>query len=210
MFLIVKRALATVAMCGLAVVGCATEVAGHGSMASIATAPTTLGGDWPHTLVAATTPRRSLSCTSRVISATGAPYCYALPPGVHEIKNMSWPTADEFPTAVGLDPYDDIAVAVLRMNVNTDRVNNGELQTSNDEGVARKLGGDYTFDSPIGDRLMIDNARALHYRAKYKKTASTVDFYFVFRGTAELERLAIPVSTSKLPRPISAPSDSSG
>lgn len=100
---------------------------------------------------------------------------------------MSWPTADEFPTAVGLDPYDDIAVAVLRMNVNTDRVNNGELQTSNDEGVARELGGDYTFDSPIGDRLMIDNARALHYRAKYKKTASTVDFYFVFRGTAELE-----------------------
>jgi hypothetical protein len=178
-----NRTLALVAMSGVLLAGCTTAVSGNGSFDGNQTAPT----GWPSD-ASQGGGRQSLACGGgTVVSPDGAPYCYVLPTGVRQLKDVVLPGGGEFTTAVGFGGRDVIAVTMFRTPANTDDLDNDALQKATDQVVQQQLGTDFTFASSTGERVVVDGARTLHYHGTSKKDPFEIDFYFVYRGRAKLQ-----------------------
>lgn len=181
---------------GMLLVGCTTAISGSGAIDTNVTVAQPSGdessGETSGSSDGSQGPggeqdgRQSLSCGGgKVISPSGAPYCYVLPPGLSELRGVL--TGGEFTSAVGFGGRDVIAVTVFRTPTNTDDLSDDDLQNATDQVVQQQLGGDFTFSSTTGDRLQVDGARTLHYHGTSKQDPFDIDFYFVYRAKAKIQ-----------------------
>jgi hypothetical protein len=176
------------ALCGLGLTACTTSVSGHGSIDQNVAAPDTTTSHGQPSGDTGGEGRQSLSCGGgTVISPKDAPYCYLLPPGLTEIKEIALPGGGDFTSAVGIGGRDVIAVTVFQTPGNTDELSDDELRADTDQVVDRQLSGDFTFTSKVGEALTVDEARAVHYRAKAKQETFDIDIYFVYRARAKMQ-----------------------
>lgn len=184
-----------VALSGMLLAGCTTAVSGNGSLDNNVAAPTPEGSGEPSGEPSGAPSgggqgegRQSLSCGGgKVVSPSGAPYCYVLPPGVNELKDVQLPGGGEFTSAVGFGGRDVIAVTMFRTPANTDDLGDDALQNATDQVVKAQLGSDFSFASDTGERLDVDGARTLHYHGTSKSDPFEIDFYFVYRAKAKLQ-----------------------
>jgi hypothetical protein len=198
------------ALAGLVVVlaaGCASSVAGTGSIAADASrlpaatgsaspsgSPTPgTGGTTPGT--DGTTPgsggRTTLKCSGRTISPAGAPYCFSIPAGFTDVSSSVTVDAtvgnEKFRSAVALADRDLIIVTVYSLTANTDSIASDTLEGELKTVLAQLATQGFTFESTQAERGTVDGARSFSYRAAQPKNKLQSDVYFVFRGKNEVE-----------------------
>jgi len=196
-----RRAVAAVliGLCGL-LAGCASTVAGTGTIAADAArpsrsaSPTASGTPDPvpsRSGGSHDTGRNSLSCRGQRISPAGSPYCFTLPEGFQDVSSSVTVDAsigqEKYRSAVAVGDRDLVIVSVYELRVDTDDIADdtleGELKT-----VLAQLGRQgFTFESTAADTSTVDGARSFGYHASQKSTKLESDVYFLFRGKNELQ-----------------------
>lgn len=167
---------AAVVLCGLALTGCSSSVKGSGSVGSRTPAPPP-----------STVPSPCSDGGGKVVTTSGAPYCYVLPQGMQELKDVPLPGGGDFTTTVGFAGRELIAVTTFKLPHDADAVADAQLQSDTDHLVATELGRDFTMTTRSGERLTVAGVRALHYHGRSKKESLDIDFYFVFRATTKIQ-----------------------
>lgn len=190
-------------LAGLVVVlaaGCASSVAGTGSIAADASRlPAATGSASPSGSptpgTGGTTPgsggRTTLKCSGRTIYPAGAPYCFSIPAGFTDVSSSVTVDAtvgnEKFRSAVALADRDLIIVTVYSLTANTDSIASDTLEGELKTVLAQLAAQGFTFESTQAERGTVDGARSFSYRAAQPKNKLQSDVYFVFRGKNEVE-----------------------
>jgi hypothetical protein len=175
--------------------GCASTVAGTGSVAADAAKPGAPGAASPTADPSASSSaspgRTSLKCSGKVISPAGSPYCFSAPAGFQDVSSSVTVDAsigrEKYRSAVALADRDLIIVTVYELPVDTDPIADatleGELKTV--LGALAKQG--FSFESTTAERGKVDGARSFRYHASQAKEKLESDVYFLFRGKNEIQ-----------------------
>jgi len=193
-------------LCALLVAACSTAVGGSGTFAeggaSGAATPSGSSSGSPASTSPGSSPtsggstegpgRQTLSCTgAKLISPSGAPYCYAIPSGFTDVSSsVTVDTSvgkEKFRTAVAVADRDLIIVTVYELLADTDSISDESLEQEL-KGVLTSLASQgFTFDSTTPKRTAVDGARAFSYHAREAKNQLQADVSFIFRGKTEVE-----------------------
>jgi hypothetical protein len=192
-----RRRLVVAGLAATLVAACSSTVAGH---ATYAGGPAPTGSASPTATPSATgSPggtaapgRQTLTCSGgKVISPTGAPYCYLVPSGFTDVSGSATVATslgnEKYRSAVAVAARDLAIVTVYELNKNVDEVSDEQLE-SEMSGVLGQLGSQgITVDSTTPKRTTVDGARSFGYHAKITKDNLEEDLSFIFRGKIEVE-----------------------
>lgn len=177
------------------VAGCASTVAGTGTVAADATRPRGAG-------TAAPSPspsgggdggagRSTLKCSGKAIAPSGAPYCFSIPAGFTDVSSSVTVDAsignEKFRSAVAVGDRDLIIVTVYQLTVDTDDIADDTLEGELKTVLGQLAAQGFTFESTEAERSKVDGARSFNYHASQAKNKLESDVFFVFRGKNEIE-----------------------
>jgi hypothetical protein len=187
------------AACSTTVAGRATFAGGTGTgrpgpsgSASSDPGPTGSGTPAPTDSGSGQPDRQALSCRGgKVISPSGAPYCYLLPAGFVDVSSSvtvdTSVGSERFRTAVAVADRDLAIVTVYELRLDTDEVSDPALATELQGVLAQLTKQGFQFDSTTAKRSTVDGARTFGYHARETKNNLQADVYFIFRGKTEVE-----------------------
>jgi hypothetical protein len=193
-----RFAVALIGLCGL-LAGCASTVAGTGSVAADAArpdgsgAPTASGSATPSPTPSssADSGRSSLSCPGTKISPAGSPYCFVTPAGFQDVSSSVTVDAsigqEKYRSAVALGNRDLIIVSVYELKADTDAIGDDTLEGELKTVLAQLAQQGFTFRSTSAAKTTVDGARSFGYHASQKSSGLESDVYFLFRGKNELQ-----------------------
>ena len=190
-----RKRFAVVSLCGLLAAGCASTVAGSGSVAADAARPTGTsaapGTPSPSPSGGSSGGRTTLNCSGKVISPEGAPYCFTVPEGFQDVSSSVTVDAtignEKYRSAVAVADRDLIIVTVYQLNADTDAIADETLEAELKKVLAQLAQQGFTFESTVADRGTVDGARTFSYHARQAKNMLESDVYFIFRGKNEIE-----------------------
>jgi hypothetical protein len=192
-----RFAVALIGLCGL-FAGCASTVAGTGTIAADAARPsgagTASGSASPSPDPSSSsddTGRSSLTCTGSKISPAGSPYCFVTPAGFQDVSSSVTVDAsigkEKYRSAVALGDRDLIIVSVYELKADTDAIGDDTLEGELKTVLAQLAQQGFTFTSTSADKTTVDGARSFGYHASQKSSGLESDVYFLFRGRNELQ-----------------------
>jgi hypothetical protein len=188
--------LATIAgLAAVLVTGCASSVAGTGTVAADAAKPTAVpsgsGTPAPSPSASGSTNRTTLKCSGKAIAPSGAPYCFSIPAGFQDVSSSVTVDAsvgnEKFRSAVALADRDLIIVTVYTLTTDTDDISADTLEGELKTVLAQLATQGFAFESTQAERGSVDGARSFSYHATQAKNKLESDVYFVFRGKNEVE-----------------------
>ena len=193
-----RRGLAA-ALLGLTglLAACTSTVAGNGTIAADAAKPSGARPASPTPKPSAGSPgsspgrRGALKCSGRVISPTGAPYCFSTPAGFQDVSSSVTVDAsigrEKYRSAVAVADRDLIIVTVYELPVDTDGVTDAALEGELKKVIGQLSRQGFSFESTSADRGTVDGARSFQYHASQARTDLESDVYFLFRGRNEIQ-----------------------
>jgi hypothetical protein len=175
--------------------GCASTVPGAGTVAADATKPSGSAAASPTPDPSASSSaapgRSTLKCSGKVISPSGAPYCFSAPDGFQDVSSSVTVDAsigrEKYRSAVAVADRDLIIVTVYELPVDTDPIADETLEGELKTVLAQLAQQGFTFDTTTAKRGTVDGARSFEYHAKQAKTMLESDVYFLFRGKNEIQ-----------------------
>ena len=181
--------------------GCATTVAGTGTVAADAARPKGAGAASPSPPPPGASggsgdsgsgdERSTLKCGAKAIAPSAAPYCFTIPAGFTDVSSSVTVDAsignEKFRSAVAVGDRDLIIVTVYQLAVDTDDIADDTLEGELKTVLAQLAAQGFTFDSTEAERGEVDGARSFNYHASQAKNRLESDVYFVFRGKNEIE-----------------------
>jgi hypothetical protein len=192
-----RFAVAVIGLCGL-LAGCASTVAGTGTIAADAARPsgagTASGSGSPSPDPSSSsddTGRSSLTCTGSKISPAGSPYCFVLPAGFQDVSSSVTVDAsigrEKYRSAVAVGQRDLIIVSVYELRRDTDAISDDTLEGELKQVLRQLSQQGFTFESTSADKTSVDGARSFGYHASQDSSGLESDVYFIFRGRNELQ-----------------------
>jgi hypothetical protein len=194
-----RRKLVVAGLAAMLAAACSSTVAGRPTFAG-GPAPTSPGSaTGSATSPAPTGPaggtagpgRQSLSCSGKVISPTGAPYCYLVPSGFTDVSGSATVATslgnEKYRTAVAIAARDLAIVTVYELNRSVDGVSDEQLESEMSGVLGQLTSQGITLDSTTARRTTVDGARSFGYHARIGKDNLEEDLSFIFRGKTEVE-----------------------
>jgi hypothetical protein len=193
-----RFAVALIGLCGL-LAGCASTVAGSGTIAADAARPSGSGAPGasgsgsptPEPSGSDDAGRSSLTCSGSKISPAGSPYCFVMPAGFQDVSSSVTVDAsigkEKYRSAVALGDRDLIIVSVYELRADTDDIGDDTLEGELKTVLAQLAQQGFTFRSTSADKTTVDGARSFGYHASQKSSGLESDVYFLFRGKNELQ-----------------------
>jgi len=185
-----------VVLAGLTVTlaACSSAVDGRGTFAAdgASATPGASGSASPSASPSGTPARRTLRCSGgKVISPSGAPYCYRLPAGFTDVsRSVTVDTSvgsEKHRSAVAVADRDLVIVTVYELLLDTDSVSDQTLETELKTVLAKLSRQGFAFDTTTAEKSTVDGARAFGYHAREATNKLEANVYFLFRGKTEVE-----------------------
>ena len=121
-----------------------------------------------------------------MVSPSGAPYCYVVPPGFTRTKATLG--GADYASAVSLDNHDIIVAGVFPAPSNLDALTDRELTHAVDDLIGRENSAGFHLVSRHGKLTKPAAGRALEYRATTPTTPPiTIDLFVVSKGHTKVQ-----------------------